>query len=286
MKKELVIITGISGAGKNTALNVFEDFGYFCVDNMPALLVDSFLKLLIEKDINKAAIIIDIRSKGFSLELNTLIQELQKDDKFVVKILYIDCSDEVLVNRYKETRKNHPLSATSSLLEGIKIEREIMATLKTVANYVYDTSDYKVKDFVTRISEDFSIKKEDKYHVLISSFGYKHGMPIDADDVIDVRFLNNPFYIEELREKTGLEQEVFDFVMNEPLTKEFYPKLRDLMLFMIDKYRYEGRDKVSIAIGCTGGKHRSVSIARSLFADVEAAGYTTYISHRDITKGR
>lgn len=286
MKKDLVIITGISGAGKNSSLNVFEDFGYFCVDNMPSLLVDSFLKLLIDKDIQRSAISIDIRSKSFSLELNSLINNLRKDDNFNVKVIYIECNDEVLVNRYKESRKNHPLSNEKSLLEGIRAERELIENIKFTANYIYDTSYLTVKDLVEKISKDFSIMKKDKYHVTISSFGYKYGVPIDADNIIDVRFLTNPFYVESLREKTGLDDDVFNYVFDDDNTKDFYEKLKNLLLYMIEKYQYEGRDKVAIAIGCTGGKHRSVSIARKLFDDVQQSGYKTYISHRDINIGR
>lgn len=286
MKRELVIITGISGAGKNTALDVFEEFGYFCVDNMPSLLVDSFLKLLIEKEIEKAAISIDIRSKSFSLELSTLIENLRSDDNFNVKVIFIDCKNEVLVNRYKESRKNHPLSREKSLLDGIDTERELMKNILASANYIYDTSNLKVKDLTEKIYNDFSIRKLDKYHVSISSFGYKYGLPIDADNIIDVRFLKNPFYVDKLREKTGLEDEVYEYVMKEEMTRDFYEKLRDLMLFMVEKYQYEGREKVAIAIGCTGGKHRSVSIARRLYQDIEKAGYKSFISHRDINRGK
>lgn len=286
MKRELVIITGISGAGKNTALDVFEEFGYFCVDNMPSLLVNSFLKLLIEKEIEKAAISIDIRSKSFSLELSTLIENLRSDDNFNVKVIFIDCKNEVLVNRYKESRKNHPLSREKSLLDGIDTERELMKNILASANYIYDTSNLKVKDLTEKIYNDFSIRKLDKYHVSISSFGYKYGLPIDADNIIDVRFLKNPFYVDKLREKTGLEDEVYEYVMKEEMTRDFYEKLRDLMLFMVEKYQYEGREKVAIAIGCTGGKHRSVSIARRLYQDIEKAGYKSFISHRDINRGK
>lgn len=286
MKRELVIITGISGAGKNTALDVFEEFGYFCVDNMPSLLVNSFLKLLIEKEIEKAAISIDIRSKSFSLELSTLIENLRSDDNFNVKVIFIDCKNEVLVNRYKESRKNHPLSREKSLLDGIDTERELMKNILASANYIYDTSNLKVKDLTEKIYNDFSIRKLDKYHVSISSFGYKYGLPIDADNIIDVRFLKNPFYVDKLREKTGLEDEVYEYVMKEEMTRDFYEKLRDLMLFMVEKYQYEGREKVAIAIGCTGGKHRSVSIARRLYKDIEKAGYKSFISHRDINRGK
>jgi len=267
MKKNLVIITGLSGAGKNTALNIFEDFGYFCVDNMPSLLVDSFLKILNEKNIKKAAFIIDIRSKKFSIELGHLIQNVLKDDNFNIKLVYIECSDEVLVNRYKEKRKNHPLSK-----------------VKAQANYIYDPTNITTKDLVKKISNDFNIKKEDSYHVVISSFGYKYGIPIDADNIIDVRFLKNPFYVEELKEKNGFSDDVYNYVMNDEQTQEFYKKLRDLILYMIEKYKYEGRDKVSIAIGCTGGKHRSVSIARTLYKDIVEKKYKTYISHRDIKR--
>lgn len=286
MKKDLVIVTGISGAGKNTVLEIFESQGYFCTDNLPALLLDNFLQIIEEKDINKVALSIDIRSKHLFVDLKDVIKNTQKNDYFNVKIIFLDCSDQVLVNRYKETRKNHPLSVEHSLLEGIKEERQIMNDVKGVANYIYDTTNTTVKDLQQKILSDFNIAKKDSYHVTISSFGYKYGVPIDADNVIDVRFLVNPFYINELREKTGQNDDVFNYVFNDEVTREFYDKLKQLLVFMIDKYQYEGRDKVALAIGCTGGKHRSVSIARKLYEDISKLGYKTYLEHRDIEKGR
>ena len=286
MEKDLVIITGLSGAGKNTALDTFESQGYFCTDNLPALLLDNFLNILIEKDINKIAISIDIRSKLLFFDLKDVLKNVQSNKYFNVRTIFLDCSDQVLVNRYKETRKNHPLSNEQSLLEGITEERKIMDDIKGVANYIYDTTNLTAKDLNKKILADFNITKKDVFHVTISSFGYKYGVPIDADNIIDVRFLKNPFYINELREKTGKDSEVFDYVFDDNLTKDFYPKLLGLMEFMVDKYQYEGRDKVAIAIGCTGGKHRSVSIARKLHEDIEKLGYKVYIEHRDISKGR
>ena len=286
MKKDLVIITGISGAGKNTALDTFEAQGYFCTDNLPALLLDNFLNILIEKDINKIAISIDIRSKLLFFDLKDVLKNIQNNEYFNVRTIFLDCSDQVLVNRYKETRKNHPLSIESGLLEALKEERHIMDDIKGVANYIYDTTDLKPKDLQKKILDDFNITKKDTYHITISSFGYKYGVPIDADNIVDVRFLKNPFYINELREKTGQDSEVFDYVFADKVTDDFYPKLRELMEFMIDKYQYEGRDKVAIAIGCTGGKHRSVSVARKLYEDIAKLGYKVYIEHRDINKGR
>ena len=271
MKKKLVIITGISGAGKNTALEIFENQGYFCTDNLPGLVVEDFLRIIEEKDIDKTAISIDIRSKVLFVDLKEVLKKIQQNEYFDVRIIFLDSEDQVLVNRYKETRKNHPLSSEFSLLEGITQERKDMDAIKGIANYIYDTTNTTIKD---------------SYHITISSFGYKYGIPIDADNIVDVRFLRNPFYINELREKTGQDSEVFDYVFDDEVTKEFYDKYLELMTYMVDKYQYEGRDKVAIAVGCTGGKHRSVSIARKLHEDISKLGYRVYLEHRDINKGR
>lgn len=286
MKKKLVIITGISGAGKNTALSIFESQGYFCTDNLPGLLVEDFLRIIEEKEIDKTAISIDIRSKHLHVDLKELFKKIQHNEYFDLKIIFLDSEDQVLVNRYKETRKNHPLSTEYSLLEGIKQERRAMDGVKGIANYIYDTTNLKVKDLQQKILADFGIEKKDSYHITVSSFGYKYGLPIDADNIVDVRFLKNPFYINELREKTGQDTEVFDYVFSDSMTQEFYEKYKDLIVYMIDKYQYEGRDKVAIAIGCTGGKHRSVSIARKIHEDISKLGYKVYLEHRDIDKGR
>lgn len=286
MKKKLVIITGISGAGKNTALEIFENQGYFCTDNLPGLVVEDFLRIIEEKEIDKTAISIDIRSKHIFVDLKELLKKIQHSEYFDVRIIFLDSDDQVLVNRYKETRKNHPLSSEFSLLEGISQERKDMNDIKGIANYIYDTTNTTVKDLKQKILEDFGIEKKDSYHITISSFGYKYGVPIDADNIVDVRFLKNPFYVKELREKTGQDSEVYDFVFEDEVTQEFYDKYLELMTFMVDKYQYEGRDKVAIAVGCTGGKHRSVSVARKLHEDIMKLGYRVYLEHRDINKGR
>jgi len=215
-----------------------------------------------------------------------MLRKIQQNEYFDVRIIFLDSEDQVLVNRYKETRKNHPLSSEFSLLEGITQERRDMDAVKGIANYIYDTTNTTVKDLKKKILEDFGIEKKDSYHITISSFGYKYGIPIDADNIVDVRFLRNPFYINELREKTGQDSEVFDYVFDDEVTKEFYDKYLELMTYMVDKYQYEGRDKVAIAVGCTGGKHRSVSIARKLHEDISKLGYRVYLEHRDINKGR
>ena len=199
MKKKLVIITGISGAGKNTALEVFENQGYFCTDNLPGLVVEDFLRIIEEKDIDKTAISIDIRSKVLFVDLKEVLKKIQQNKYFDVRIIFLDSEDQVLVNRYKETRKNHPLSNEFSLLEGITQERKDMDAIKGIANYIYDTTNTTIKDLKKKILEDFGIEKKDSYHITISSFGYKYGVPIDADNIVDVRFLRNPFYINELR---------------------------------------------------------------------------------------
>lgn len=286
MKKDLVVITGLSGAGKKNALNFFEDYGYFCTDNLPALLLNNFLEIIEEKNISKTAVSVDIRSQNLFADLKGILSNLLSNDNFNVKIIYLECNEQVLVNRYKETRKNHPLSNENNLLDGIREERNIMNDIKGIVNYIYDTSDLTVKQLIEKLSEDFDKEKKEKYHIVISSFGYKYGIPIDADDIIDVRFLTNPFYIHNLREKTGLDDEVYNYIFSDEITKNFYKLLKQLLFFMVDKYQYEGRDKVSIAIGCTGGKHRSVSIARKLYKDISELGYRTYIDHRDIDKGK
>ena len=286
MKKKLVIITGISGAGKNTALEIFENQGYFCTDNLPGLVVEDFLRIIEEKDIDKTAISIDIRSKVLFVDLKEVLKKIQQNEYFDVRIIFLDSEDQVLVNRYKETRKNHPLSSEFSLLEGIAQERKDMDAIKGIANYIYDTKNTTIKDLKKKILEDFGIEKKDSYHITISSFGYKYGVPIDADNIVDVRFLRNPFYTNELREKTGQDKEVYDYVFEDEVTKEFYDRYLELMTYMIDKYQYEGRDKVAIAVGCTGGKHRSVSVARRLHEDISKLGYRVHLEHRDINKGR
>ena len=248
--------------------------------------MEDFLRIIEEKEIDKTAISIDIRSKHLFVDLKELLKKIQHSEYFDVKIIFLDSDDQVLVNRYKETRKNHPLSTEFSLLEGISQERKDMDEVKGIANYIYDTTNTTVKDLKKRILEDFGIEKKDSYHITISSFGYKYGVPIDADNIVDVRFLKNPFYINELREKTGQDSEVYNFVFDDEVTQEFYDKYLDLMTYMVDKYQYEGRDKVAIAVGCTGGKHRSVSVARRLYEDISKLGYRVHLEHRDISKGR
>lgn len=286
---KFIIITGMSGAGKSQAIKTFEDMGYFCVDNMPPLLFSKFTELCIdhETDIKKIAFGIDCRSGAHFGELDNALLEFELSHG-KCDILFLEASDEVLVKRYKETRRKHPLSADGSVINGITAEREMLRSIRSKASYVLDTSDMKPKQLQEYIKTVVDSEYSAKSHmsVEIVSFGFKYGVPLDADSVFDVRFLPNPFYIPELKTKTGLDDAVSDYVKNSPLTGEFLSKLKDMITFLLPNYVEEGKANLVLAVGCTGGKHRSVTIANELYKHVLDLGYNTFISHRDINKDR
>jgi UPF0042 nucleotide-binding protein len=257
---EFVIITGMSGAGKTVAIQSFEDLGFFCIDNLPPALLMTFLKLMREsgKDMNRIAAVMDMRG----------------GDLF-------DSLIGTLVRRYKETRRSHPLAPAGLPLEGIARERLLLSELKGRAQFIYNTSSLKPKELREKIQAEFSAKGNYTFTLNIMSFGYKHGMPIDADLVFDVRFLPNPYYIEELRPKTGLDSDVSDYVLKWPETKLLNEKLTDLLVYMIPQYKREGKRQLVIAFGCTGGQHRSVTLTE-YFAKLFQKDYQTVITHRDI----
>lgn len=283
----IVIVTGISGAGKSTALKMLEDVGYFCVDNLPVPLLPKFMEMLIlpGSEYNKVALGIDIRSSQKLAQLKEILEELRKKGvKF--EILFLDASDESLIKRYKETRRSHPLAGDGRVDKGIDEERKKLVFLKEQADYIIDTSQMLTRELRSEILKIFVENKNYKnLYVTILSFGFKYGIPGDADLVFDVRFLPNPYYITELRPLSGNDAPVRDYVMDSPTAREFLDKLTDMVQFLIPNYVAEGKNQLVIAIGCTGGKHRSVTLANALYHTLEQEeGYGLKIEHRDIEK--
>ncbi|OFS28371.1 MULTISPECIES: RNase adapter RapZ [Abiotrophia] len=282
---ELVIITGMSGAGKTVAVQSFEDLGYFCIDNMPPTLLPTFWELVKESGkISRIALVIDLRSRDFFNEVDSLIATLDNTQLVTTRIIFLDSSDSVLVSRYKETRRNHPLAPDGRVSEGIARERELLMDLRTRAQIIIDTSDISPRQLRERLIKDFATKDYQTFHVEVMSFGFKYGVPIDADIIWDVRFLPNPHYIPELRPQTGMDAPVYDYVMKQPETQAFYSKLIDVIEFCLPGYKKEGKSSVTIAIGCTGGKHRSVAIAERIANHLKTDNYAVNISHRDYMK--
>ena len=281
-KIHLVIVTGMSGAGKTVAIQSFEDLGYFTIDNMPPTLVPKFLQLVeTTQDNDKIAMVVDMRSRSFFSEIQQVLDEIENNDGLDFKILFLDAADTELVARYKETRRSHPLAADGRILDGIKLERELLAPLKNMSQNVVDTTDLTPRALRKTISEHFSEStKLQSFRVEVVSFGFKYGIPLDADLVFDVRFLPNPYYQPELRNQTGLDKAVYDYVMNHTESEEFYQHLVALIKPILPGYKKEGKSVLTIAVGCTGGQHRSVAFAQRL-ADDLANDWTVHSSHGD-----
>lgn len=282
--QSLVIVTGMSGAGKTVAMQSFEDLGYFCVDNMPPSLLPKFWDLVKESGkVKKVALVIDLRSRAFYDEIGEMLSEMDETDFVHKKILFLDSSDEELVARYKETRRAHPLAMEGRILDGVHLERELLATIKAQAQLVIDTSKLSPRQLREEIFHNFETNDVKSFHVEVMSFGFKYGLPIDADIVMDVRFLPNPYYVAELRNKTGLDQAVSEYVMNSDTTEEFYQSFIKVLETVLPGYKREGKSSVTIAIGCTGGQHRSVALAERI-GKALATNYPVRISHRDMNK--
>lgn len=283
---KLVIVTGMSGAGKTIALKMLEDIGFYCVDNLPISLVDKFVQLVSEgTSIEKAALGLDIRS-GEELGNLDEILENWRSSNVDVQVLFLDANDAVLIKRYKETRRTHPLAGAGRLENGIEKEREKLAFLKREADYIIDTSMLLTRELRKELEKIFLQDARYKnMYVTVLAFGFKYGIPEDADLVFDVRFLPNPYYDEHLRPLTGQVQAVRDYVMQGGTADAFLKKLYDMIDFLLPNYINEGKNQLVIAVGCTGGKHRSVTIARALYEHLEAVGeYGIRIDHRDIDK--
>ena len=282
----IVIVTGMSGAGKSSVLKMLEDVGYFCVDNIQIALIPKFICLSADKHVEtfKVALGVDIRS-GHALDgLDKILDEITEDG-YDFEILYLDARTDVLVKRYKETRRNHPLSRQGRVNNLIETERQMLNFLKERADYIIDTSTLLVRELKTEIDKIFVNNQEFKnFYITVVSFGFKYGIPSDADLVFDVRFLQNPFYIAELKPLTGNDKEVYDYVMNSSGAEEFMERLTGMIKFLIPRYREEGKNQLVIGIGCTGGKHRSVTIANALYNALNNLDYGLKVEHRDIQK--
>ena len=284
---KFVILTGMSGAGKSTALKMMEDIGYFCVDNLPIALIEKFAELAIIQDaeLQKVAVGVDIRSGQFLEELEDVLSRLRQDGK-KFDILFLDSTDEVLVKRYKETRRTHPLAGSERVDRGIQEERRRLKFLRNQADYIIDTSNMLTRELKAELEKIF-IQNQDYKNLFITivSFGFKYGIPTDSDLVFDVRFLPNPFYVEGLRTKTGNDREIQEYVMQFKEAGQFLDKLEDMLKFLIPNYITEGKTQLVVGIGCTGGKHRSVTLANGLFQRMQnQKEYGLKIEHRDIQK--
>ena len=282
-----VIVTGMSGAGKSTALKLLEDMGYFCVDNLPIPLLPGFVQMLQNTDteMKKVALGLDVRSGQDLSGLKENLEAMDRD-RIGYEILFLDANDAVLVKRYKETRRQHPLSGSGRVDTGIAKEREKILFLKMKATYILDTSKMLTRELRIELEKIFVDGQSFcNLYITVMSFGFKYGIPQDADLVFDVRFLPNPYYIDTLREKTGNEAEVQDYVMQNDKGRIFLDKLKDMMEFLIPNYILEGKNQLVIAIGCTGGKHRSVTLANALYQLLDQEeSYGVRIEHRDIGK--
>lgn len=283
-----VIITGLSGAGRSQAIKAFEDLDYFCIDNLPPKLIPKFADLCLksQEKIEKVAIVIDVRGGAFFDDLLKEVEDLRRGE-YSYEILFLDASDEVLIKRFKETRRKHPLASSDLLSVSIQQERKKLEPIKSLANQIIDTSNLKPKDLKAKVVEIYKDKtKKSKLLINIVSFGFKYGVPLDVDLTFDVRFLPNPFYIESLRPMTGKDKPVRDYVLKFPETYVFLEKLEDMMDFLIPYYIKEGKSQLVIGIGCTGGKHRSVTIANHLYNHLQEKKNWVVINHRDINKDR
>jgi len=277
-----VIITGMAGAGKSQALKNLEDMGYFCIDNMLPNLLSQFAALCSEhEDIDKVAVGIDSRSREFFNSIDASLIKL-REMNIKYEVLFLDASDEVIIKRYKETRRPHPLTKQGSILQGIASERDQMNELKEQAEYIIDTTSYTPVQLREKMWQMFSDDSQSYFSISVTTFGYKRGIPLDADLVFDVRFLPNPFYIDELKGYTGLNKKVRDYIFNFKETKVFLTKLLDMVNFLVPYYAKQGKNQLVIAIGCTGGMHRSVAIANALYEELQKTHERVFIEHRDI----
>ncbi len=280
------IITGMSGAGKSTVLKNLEDLGYFCVDNLPPTLIGKFADICFSPDsgINNVALGIDVRGRDF---FNVLFEEIDKlkAAEYEINMVFLEASDDILVKRFKETRRRHPLVSVGRIEEGINQERLLLKEAKRRADYIIDTSSLLTRELKNEIYKIFIEEKTyDNLIVSVLSFGFKYGIPSDADLVFDVRFIPNPFYLEDLRAKNGNDQEVQEYVMKWESAQAFMTKLTEMVSFLLPHYVQEGKNQLVIAIGCTGGKHRSVTLANELCTRLNADEYSVNVYHRDIQK--
>ncbi|MDR3127936.1 MAG: RNase adapter RapZ [Bifidobacteriaceae bacterium] len=283
--KDIVIITGLSGAGRSHTSGVFEDLGYFVIDNVPPQIIPSLITITsnLNSTVKKLAIVTDMRSGEYFNQLNGVLDSINNDG-IDFTILFLEANNKQLIKRYETSRRPHPLQNNNSLLGGILKEREKLYTLKLKSDYIIDTSNLTIHDLSRKINQIFSDKQTNKMNIQIISFGFKHGTPIDSNFVIDVRFLPNPYWIDNLRDKTGNDKEVFDFVFKQRTTNEFIENFAKLILSVVDKFIHENKKYITLAVGCTGGRHRSVAVAAKLKKLLTKPHIDVSISARDIHK--
>ena len=283
-ESKIIIVTGLSGSGKSTALSAFEDAGFYSVDNMPIVMLPQFLQLpaIQQADVVGIALGMDLREKLFIDNYPNILKQIKKEG-FTTDILFMEADDEIILQRYSQTRRQHPGVKGDSLLESIRFERKMMQRLKKDADHVINTSRFNVHELKEKINSIASqIVKLPTMRINVVSFGFKYGIPVDADLIIDVRFLANPYFIPELKELDGESAKVKDFVLQNDIARTFLIKYTDLLDYLIPLYEKEGKAYLTVAVGCTGGRHRSVAIARTIYEYIHQAGKNTIISHRDI----
>ncbi len=281
-----VIITGLSGAGKSQTMNLMEDLGFYCIDNMPPAFIPKFAELCFQSNgkMEKVALVMDIRGGELFNDLFDGLDSLKKNG-YSYEVLFLEASDQVLIKRFKETRRKHPLASDGRVIEAIAKERSLLQNVKGIADHIIDTSNLQTRQLKEQLLSIFIEGKKYKGIIIsIVSFGFKYGMPLDADLVFDVRFIPNPFYISKLKSRNGLNQEVKEYVLKWPEANEFLVKLEDMLQFLIPNYVKEGKSQLVVSIGCTGGKHRSVTIAEELHKFLIENNYSSVAEHRDIEK--
>ncbi|MCL4477727.1 MAG: RNase adapter RapZ [Deltaproteobacteria bacterium] len=282
----IVIITGMSGSGKTSAMAILEDAGFFCIDNIPVQLIPKSIELIeaSKEDIKNAALSIDVRGRGFFTDLVSEIIKLKSTNK--VTIIFLDSSDNVLLKRYSETRRKHPLAHDIPIEHGFALERKYLEEIKSQADHIIDTSNFTVHDLKRELRLLIKqMSKEKSMTIVLQSFGYRYGIPLDSDIIFDIRFLQNPYFVESLKKLSGLDNAVIDYIKNNNTTKEFLELIRQYVGFSIPLYESEGKGYLTISFGCTGGRHRSVTIVEEVRGMIESIGYKPVVKHRDIEKG-
>lgn len=281
----LVIVTGMSGGGKTQASRFLEDMGYFCVDNLPPVFIPKFVELCKHAGghVRRVVLVVDTRSREFFDTFVHTLEDMDQDD-VPYEMLFMDASDAAIIRRYKETRRRHPMAPYSRISEGIAKERERLAPVRAKATYIIDTSELKKVDLRDKLRRLFGKSGGEQMNINVLSFGFKFGMPLDADMVLDVRFLPNPFYIESMRHKSGAVPEVAEYIAKWPVTREFTRLLDEMLDFLVPQYIKEGKSQLVIAVGCTGGMHRSVYIAKHIYDRLNAQGFSARLEHRDLMK--
>ncbi len=286
MKRKLIIITGLSGSGKSTVARTLEDAGFFCVDNLPLDLVPKLVELTESSggELTRLALVLDLRQRTFLPKYSAILKSLASSDTSL-EILFLDARDEVLIRRYSETRRQHPLAASGSVLDGITRERIELAEIKEKADWIIDTSDMTVHQLREEIKKIFEGLPGETLNIVVNSFGFGRGLPMESDLVLDVRFLPNPFFVEELKNKDGRDPEVTDWLFSHATTKKFLKRLEEMLVFLLPLYIREGKQYLTISIGCTGGRHRSVVVAEYVSKLLIRNGYTNVqVRHREIAR--